>query len=86
MAFEDREDLLPEVLPVREYGVLPGKERNPVPRLDQMIGGDGPMIYHHQLHMIGLYLETMNELTQRDGLIQVVEDRGGDGFPRFSSQ
>jgi len=77
---------LTEVLPVREYGVLPGKERNPVPRLDHMIGGDGPVVYHGQLHLIGLNMETMDELSQRDGFIQVVEDRGGDGFPRSPSQ
>jgi len=86
LVFRSGKELLAEVLPVRKNGVLPGKERNPVPRMDQMIGGDGPMIHHHQLHLIGLNLKTMDELSQRDGFIQVVEDRGGDGFPRSSSQ
>jgi hypothetical protein len=36
--------------------------------------------------MIGLNLKTMDELSQRDGCIQVVEDRGKDGFSRSSSQ
>jgi hypothetical protein len=65
-----------QVFPVGEYGVFPGKERNPIPRLDHLAGSGGTVVDHYQLNPTWLNLEVSQKVEKRSRPAKFALDAG----------
>ena len=65
-----------KVFPVGEYGVFPGKKRNPIPGLDHLAGSGGTVVDHYQLNSTWLNLEVSQKVEKRSRPAKLALDAG----------
>jgi len=51
-----------KIFPISKYGILPGKKRDPVTGVDDMIMGHSPVVNHDQLHPLKRDLQGAQKL------------------------